>query len=155
MISSLQAVSSTPFHDESATTIALDVNAIQEAVLVAMQTGGSQLLVNALEEGHWTVAGNVVSIAVGMSESMIELSYTKEQEKLSDQAASRAAGQKVKVRLVGGSTAAPGVKPRLSSSGHPSASGSIKTKAAEEPVVQRMMEKFGAEIRIVMDRSER
>ncbi len=32
---------------------------------------------------------------------------------------------------------------------------SIKTKAADEPVVKRMMEKFGAEIRIVMDRSER
>jgi hypothetical protein len=31
----------------------------------------------------------------------------------------------------------------------------MKTRAADEPVVKRMMEKFGAEIRIVMDRSER
>jgi hypothetical protein len=134
---------------------ALDVDAIRGAVLVAMQAGGSQLLVNALEEGNWTGAGNVVSIAVDMSESMIELSYTKEQEKFSDQAASRVAGQKVKVRLVGGGPASSAAKPRSSRGGPSAASGSIKTKAAEEPVVQRMMEKFGAEIRIVMDRSER
>jgi hypothetical protein len=34
-------------------------------------------------------------------------------------------------------------------------SDSIKTRAAEESVVKRMMEKFGAEIRIVMDRTEK
>ena len=167
-VPSMQAASSAPFDNGSALAVApavaprmesssaaLDVDAIRDVVLEAMQTGGSQLLVNALEEGQWTGAGDLVSIAVGMSTAMVELSYTREQERLSDQAASQVAGRRVKVRLVGGSTAAPEVKPRTSGSARSGAAGSIKTKAAEEPIVKRMMEKFGAEIRIVMDRSER
>ena len=90
-----------------------------------------------------------------MSAAMVELSYTKEQEKLSNQAASRIAGRMIKVRLVGGAETAVTMKPRQSGPSRAAASDSIKTKAADEPVVKRMIEKFGAEIRIVMDRSER
>jgi len=133
----------------------LDVDAIREAVLRAMETGGSQMLVHALEEGHWTAEGNLVSVQVGMSDGMIELSYTKEQEKLSIQAATEVAGRTVKVRLVGGSTAAETGKPQAPRTMRPGSTESIKTRAADEPVVKRMMEKFGAEIRIVMDRTER
>jgi DNA polymerase III subunit gamma/tau len=134
---------------------ALDVDAIREAVLQAMETGGSQMLVHTMEEGEWSGEGNLVSVRVGMSDAMIGVSYTREQEKLSGQAASRVSGRAVKVRLVGGATAAPEANPRLSGTGRAAASGSIKTRAADEPVVKRMMEKFGAEIRMVMDRSER
>jgi hypothetical protein len=138
---------------------ALNVDAIREAVLQAMEAGGSQMLVHALEEGEWSDAGNLVSIQVEMSESMIELSYTREQERLSNQAATRVAGRAVKVRLVGGAASSVEVKPRRSgaeqNASPAGSSESIKTRAAGEPVVQRMMEKFGAEIRIVMDRSER
>jgi len=134
---------------------ALDVDAIREAVLQAMETGGSQMLVHALEEGRWSGEGSGVSIQVEMSESMIELSYTREQEKLSNQAASRVTGRAMKVRLVSGGTSAAEVKPRQSRVPRAGSSESIKTRAAEEPVVKQMMEKFGAEIRIVMDRSER
>jgi hypothetical protein len=90
-----------------------------------------------------------------MSEAMVGVSYTREQEKLSNQAASQAAGCAVKVRLVGGSTPSAEAKPRTAGPQRAAASGSSKTRAAEEPVVKRMMEKFGAEIRMVMDRSER
>jgi DNA polymerase-3 subunit gamma/tau len=134
---------------------ALDLDAIREAVLQAMETGGSQMLVHSLDEGQWTAEGNQVSIQVGMSDAMIELSYTREQEKLSAEAATRMSGRAVKVRLVGGATSATGGKRRLSRTANAGGSESIKTRAADEPVVKRMMEKFGAEIRIVMDRSER
>jgi DNA polymerase-3 subunit gamma/tau len=134
---------------------ALDVDAIREAVLQAMETGGSQMLVHALEEGEWSGESSQVSIKVAMSESMIELSYTKAQEKLSSQAATRVAGRPVKVRLVGGATSSAEVKPRSSRTAPAGGSESIKTRAAGEPVVKRMMETFGAEIRIVMDRSGR
>jgi hypothetical protein len=141
---------------DASVNASLDVDAIREAVLQAMETGGSQMLVHALEEGEWLGEGNQVSVKVGMSDAMIELSYTREQEKLSCQAATRVAGRPVKVRLVGGATASTEAKPRRAASAQNTAGGeSIKTRAAGEPVVQRMMEKFGAEIRIVMDRSER
>ncbi len=153
-----------PFDNGSALAVApaaeiastpLDVDAIREAVLQAMESGGSQMLVHALEEGEWSGEGNLVSVQVSMSEAMIGVSYTREQEKLSNQAASQAAGRAVKVRLVGGSTPSAETKPRAASPQRAAASGSLKTRAAEEPVVKRMMEKFGAEIRMVMDRSER
>ncbi|PSH04611.1 MAG: hypothetical protein CXZ00_07310 [Acidobacteria bacterium] len=136
-------------------TLALDVDAIRQAVLQAMESGGSQMLTTALEEGHWSAEGNQVSIQVEMSDSMIELSYTKEQEKLSSMAATRVAGRKVKVRLVGGATISADVKSSRSHTPYPEDASNIKAKAAEEPVVKRMIEKFGAEIRVVMDRSER
>jgi DNA polymerase-3 subunit gamma/tau len=162
-ISSIATESGGPFENGSGLAVAprmetsspaLDIDAIRQAVLQAMETGGSQILVQALEEGHWSGEGNQISIQVGMSDSMIELSYTKEQEKLSSLAATGVAGHKVKVRLVGGATTAAEVKPRHSSTPHPENSASLKTRAADEPVVKRMIEKFGAEIRIVMDRSE-
>jgi DNA polymerase-3 subunit gamma/tau len=133
---------------------ALDVNAIRDAVLQAMESGGSQMLVHALEEGEWSGEGNLVSVQVGMSDAMIGISYTREQEKLSNQAASKAAGRTIKVRLVGGTAPVTEAKPRPVAE-RAAASGSLKARAAEEPVVKRMMEKFGAEIRMVMDRSER
>ena len=133
----------------------LDVDAVREAVLQAMETGGSQMLVHSLEEGHWSGEGNQVSIQVETSDAMVELSYTKDQEKLSSQAATRVAGRPVKVKVVGGATSAAEVKPRQSNAPRSGSSENIKTRAADEPVVKRMMETFGAEIRIVMDRSER
>jgi DNA polymerase-3 subunit gamma/tau len=133
----------------------LDLDAIREAVLQAMETGGSQMLVHALDEGQWTAENSQVSIQVGMSDAMIELSYTREQEKLSTKAATEVAGRAVKVRLVSGAASGPGGKPRPARITNTAGAESIKTKAADEPVVKRMMEKFGAEIRIVMDRTER
>ena len=130
----------------------LDVDAIREAVLTAMEQGGSQMLTHAMEEGHWSGEGNQVSVQVEMSDAMVEVSYARDQERLASQAAGKVAGRAMKVRLVGGAT-----QPAQAKAGPARAGGSdnIKTKAAEEPVVKRMIEKFGAEIRIVMDRSER
>lgn len=140
---------------EASMNATLDVDAIREAVLQAMESGGSQMLVHALEEGAWAGEGNAVSIQVAMSASMIELSYTREQERLSNQAATRVAGRAVKVRLAAGAVSSAEVRPRRTHAAQGSGSESIKTRAAGELVVKRMMEKFGAEIRIVMDRSER
>jgi DNA polymerase-3 subunit gamma/tau len=67
---------STPFDNGSALAVAprvdtshavLDVSAIREAVLQALETGGSQMLSHALEEGRWSVEGSLVAIQVEMS----------------------------------------------------------------------------------------
>lgn len=163
-LASVPTATSAPFDNGSALAVAprmespapaLDLDALREAVLQAMETGGSQMLVHALEEGHWSSQNDQVSIQVQMSDAMIELSYTKEQEKLSNQAATRIAGHTVKVRLMSGAETAATVKPRQSSAPRAASGDNIKTRAADEPVVKQMIEKFGAEIRIVMDRSER
>jgi len=137
----------------------VDLDSVRDAILDAMQSGGSQMLTHALEEGAWSCAGSQISIAVDMSEAMIGVSFTREQERLSTQAASRAAGHRMKVKLVSAgldsATKAAGTKAPKSSAR--AAEGSLrnaKSRAADEPVVQRMIEKFGAEIRIVLDRTE-
>jgi hypothetical protein len=132
---------------------ALDVEAIRTAVLEAMESSGSKILVSALDEGEWSAEGNTVSVKVSMSAAMVEVSFGRDQERAATAAATRIAGVPVRLRLVGGAVVAaqPKRAPRQGSGD----GASLKTKAADEPVVKRMMEKFGAEIRIVMDRSER
>jgi hypothetical protein len=143
---------------ESATQPSPDLDAVREAVLEAMQSGGSQMLVQALEEGAWSCSAKLVTVEVGMSEAMIGVSFTRQQERLAAQAAGRVAGHAMKVRLVSGAVPPPGdpsgARTKSRAASQPG-SRNIQSQAAEEPVVQRMMEKFGAEIRIVIDRSER
>jgi len=62
-------------------------------------------------------------------------------------AASGALGRPAKLQVLPGLTPQAGA-PRPASSG---SNGSPRGRAEQEPVVQRMMEKFGAEIRTVID----
>ena len=128
----------------------LDVDALREAVLNAMEKSGSQMLVHALEEAEWSAEGNQLTVKVAMSQSMVEISYTREQERAANQAATHAAGRTVKVRLVGGATVTAAPKARAPRTG---GEGNFKAKAADEPLVKQMQEKFGAEIRMIVDRS--
>jgi len=130
----------------------LDVDAIREAIMTAFESGASQMLVHAMDEGEWSAEAGAIKVKLDMSESMISISYARDQERLANQAATKVAGRPVKVRLAGGAAPAVEKKPRPIRTG--GAEG-FRTRAAEEPVVKRMVEKFGAEIRIVMDRSEK
>jgi DNA polymerase-3 subunit gamma/tau len=128
----------------------LNVDALREAVLNAMEKSGSQMLVHALEEAEWSAEGNQLTVKVAMSQSMVEISYTREQERAANQSATHAAGRTVKVRLVGGATVMATPKARTPRTG---GEGNFKAKAADEPLVKQMQEKFGAEIRMIVDRS--
>jgi hypothetical protein len=129
----------------------LNVDSLREAVLDAMEKNGSQMLVNALEEAEWSVEGNLLSVKVTMSTAMVEISYTREQERAANQAATHVAGRTVKVKLVGGAAVAATPKARVPRKG---GEGTFKAKAADEPLVKQMQEKFGAEIRMIVDRSQ-
>ena len=130
----------------------LDVDALRDAVLAALEGNASQMLIQAMEEGEWVSENGALVVKVEMSDSMVSISYTRDQEKVANQAAARIAGRHCKVRLMGGAApaAASAKKPRAMRTG---GADGYKTRALEEPVVKRMMEKFGAEVRIVMDRS--
>ncbi|MDR3764626.1 MAG: DNA polymerase III subunit gamma/tau [Acidobacteriota bacterium] len=134
-----------------ASSAPLDVDALREAVLHALEGKASQMLVQAMEEGEWAAEGHGLTVKVEMSDSMISISYTRDQEKAANQAAARAAGRPCKVRLLGGAAPAAERKPRAVRAG---GGEGFKTRAMEEPVVKRMIEKFTAEVRIIMDRSE-
>lgn len=126
-----------------------DIDAIREAVLDALEDGGWKMAVSTLEAGDWSVTGSQLNITVAISPAMINVTFGNDQKKAATAAANRIAGRPLKLNIVGGTpTAQPNAAPRRSSGG-----GNIRGRAADEPVVKRMVEKFGAEIRTVIDNS--
>jgi len=120
---------------------------VRAAVLNAVEGAGLSMLSSMLAAGEWTVNGNDLIIKVAASAALIEMSISNEGRKIVTAAASGALGRPTKLQVLPGPAPQPGA-PRAVSSG---SNGSPRGRAEQEPVVQRMMEKFGAEIRTVID----
>jgi len=114
-------------------------------VIDALEESGNHNLASTLAGGTTTLEGNELVITVAQPASVIPFMMSAEQRKTAAVAASAAAGRAIKVTLAGGA-AAVAPAPRAPHNG-----GSARGRAAEDPVVQRMREKFGAEIRTVID----
>lgn len=114
-------------------------------VIDALEEGGNHNLASTLAVGSATLEGSELVITVAQPASVIPFMMSAEQRKTAAAAAGAAAGRAIKVTLMGGAVAvAPA--PRAPHNG-----GSARGRAADDPVVQRMREKFGAEIRTVID----
>jgi hypothetical protein len=86
---------------------------------------------------------------VAASSTMIEMSFTADARRIASAAASGVAGRPIKMQVEpGGRRSRPGPSPRASN-------GSARSRAEQDPIVQRMQEKFGAEIRTVIDYREK
>jgi DNA polymerase-3 subunit gamma/tau len=118
---------------------------IRAAVLHVLARAGQAMLCSMLETGEWKIAGNDLIIKVAASAGLIEMSVSGEARRMMIGAASGALGKAVKLQIVTGATPQP-VPSRTSP-----ANGSSRGRAEQEPVVQRMKEKFGAEIRTIID----
>ncbi len=121
---------------------------LRDAVLNAL--GNQPMLVSILENAEWTLAGNSLTAKVAASSTMIEMSFTAEARRISSAAASGRAGRPIKMQVEpGGATqATPATR-------KPSLNGSARSRAEKDPIVQRMQERFGAEIRTVIDYREK
>jgi DNA polymerase-3 subunit gamma/tau len=128
-------------------------DSMRDAVLNALSN--QPMLVSMLEVAAWTVNGNSLLARVDASATMIEMSFTAEARQIASAAASRHAGRPVKMQVEpGGPTPASGQTssaPRRAAA----ANGSARSRAEQDPIVQRMKEKFGAEIRTVIDHREK
>jgi hypothetical protein len=100
-----------------------------------------------IETGDWKIQGNELIIRVGASETMIEMSVSSEGRKIIIAAASGKMGRPMKLQVLPGGVVQPST---LKTSAAP-VNGSSRGRAEQEPVVQRLREKFGAEIRTVID----
>ena len=118
---------------------------LRDAVLNALNGAGQRILVNLLEAGEWQVEGNDVVIKVASSAAVIEMSLGADAKRLMIATASGALGRPMKLRVVPGGTAQAAARP-VSSNG-----GGGRGRAEQDPVVRRMKEKFGAEIRTIID----
>ena len=119
------------------------------AVLNALANAGQPMLVTMLETGEWKSEGNEVVVRVSTSPTIIDMSFGAEAKRVATAAASAALGRPVRVKVVSGGTIQATPAPR------PAANGSGRSRAEQDPVVRRMKEKFGAEIRTIIDYKEK
>jgi DNA polymerase III subunit gamma/tau len=122
----------------------------REAVLNALSEANQRILVNMLETAEWKLEGNEVVIKVASSAMVIEMSLGPDARRLMIATASGAVGRPVKLRVVPGGVAQTVARP-ASASGN----GGGRGRAEQDPVVRRMKEKFGAEIRTIIDYKEK
>jgi len=119
---------------------------LRNAVLNAL--AGQPMLVTLLEGGEWSVEGNELVIKVASSASVIEMSLSADARRLVMATASGVLGRPVKLRVV------PSGKPPAAA-GTARSNGGGRGRVEQDPIVRRMKEKFGAEIRTVIDYKEK
>jgi DNA polymerase III subunit gamma/tau len=138
------------------------IDRLQSAVLQALTDGNQRILVSMLEAGEWSVQGNELLIKISESQTVIDMSVGPEARRLAIASASGVLGRAVKLKIIPGPAVTPqdqndgnGAKRNGASvrSSGPAVGG--RGRAEQDPVVQRMREKFGAEIRTVIDYKEK
>jgi len=130
---------------DSGDNTAPGLDEVRAAVLDAL--GGHQMCAAMLDAGEWSVAGNELVVKVAASSAIIEMTVGADAKRLAIAAASGALGRPVKLKVVSGGVAA---QP-ASNNQRSFSNGGSRGRAEQDPVVQRMKEKFGAEIRTVID----
>jgi hypothetical protein len=133
--------------------VSADLDRLQAAVLQALTDGNQRILVSMLSGGEWSVQGNELVIKVPESQTVVDMSLGPDAKRLAIASASGVLGRAVKLKVVPGATVVPQEKKNGSTS-LPSGPGG-RGRAEQDPIVQRMREKFGAEIRTVIDYREK
>jgi DNA polymerase III subunit gamma/tau len=133
------------------------VERLQSAVLQALIDGNQRILASLLESGEWSVVGNELVIRVAESQTMVDMSVGPEAKRLAIAAASGVLGKAVKLRIVAGSVVSSEKRNGSTSkaSGLAVSNVSGRGRAEQDPVVRRLQEKFGAQIRTVIDYKEK
>ena len=119
---------------------------LRNAVLSAL--AGQPMLATLIESGEWSVEGSELVIKVPSSASVIDMSVSADARRLVVATASGVLGRPVKLKVV-----ASGKPP--AAAGPPRSNGGGRSRVEQDPVVRRMKEKFGAEIRTVIDYKEK
>ena len=143
---------SQPSGEACATAVLVTCESLRDAVLSAV--GNQPTLLSLLETAEWRLEGSTLTAKAAVSSTLIEMSFTAEARRAAGVAGGKVAGRPIKVQ-VEPVQVEPGSSPQASVAARPAAKGSARSRAEEDPIVQRMKEKFGAEIRTVIDYRER
>jgi hypothetical protein len=135
---------------------------VRNAVLQALMDGNQRILVSMLEAGEWSVEGNDLVIKVSESQTVVEMSLSADARRLAIASASGILGRAVKLKIVSGAAVpgasgetVEGMRNGSATSGATNAAPGGRSRAEQEAVVRRLREKFGAEIRTVIDYKEK
>jgi DNA polymerase-3 subunit gamma/tau len=130
----------------------VSLQSIREAIVAALDSAGQATISDWLSAGEWSATENEIHVKVPASAVMLDMSFGDHPRRITTQAASAAAGRPMKLKLLPGAV--------LNGNGHSrpaprAASGSARARAAEDPIVRYMQQKFKAEIRTVIDHTEK
>jgi len=123
----------------------VDANVVRDGILKTLSSTEQTVLTSMLESGEWQLVGNEIMVKVAASAALIDMSVSSEAKRLIIASASGILGRPAKLQILPGGSAQP-VQAKASAP-----NGSGRGRAEQEPVVQRMKEKFGAEIRTIID----
>ncbi len=124
-------------------------DSLRDAVLNAL--GNQQMLVSLLENAEWRLEGNALIARASASSTLIEMSFPADARRIAGAAASGLAGRPIKLQVEPGGAPQAESAPRRATASN----GSARSRAEQDPIVQRMKERFGAEIRTVIDYREK
>jgi DNA polymerase III subunit gamma/tau len=130
----------------------LSIGEIQARVVGAVEEAGFPSVANLLDGGEWSLAGSEVVIKVTATPTVVDMVVNAEAKRVATTAATAAARRAIKLKIIGGAAAngSASPSPRIQSA----PAGSARQRAAEDPIVRRMQEKFNAEIRTVIDKRQ-
>ena len=126
---------------------------LRSALIELLEAQAQNTAADLLARGEWKLEDNQLSLRLPLSEKVIDLSLSTEVRRLLTQEASRLCGRPIKLKVAGGGVAQAPAARVSNGSGNQNGNraGGARQRAAEDPVVQRMQEKFGAEVRTVVD----
>jgi DNA polymerase-3 subunit gamma/tau len=132
----------------SKSSVSLD--GLRDSVLNALSGAGHRMLVSMLDPGQWSIEGSEVVVKVAASPTVIDMSLGADARRLAIATASGTLGKAVKVKVISG-----GVAQKSAPNARSAPNGSTRGRAEQDPIVRRMQEKFGAEIRTVIDQRDK
>ena len=140
----------------ASTVAAAPIERLRSSMLQALLDGNQRILVSMLEAGEWSVEGNEVVIKVSESQTVVDMSLGADARRLAIASASGVLGRAVKLRIVSGATVTPTeIKRNGARVGTANSGAGGRSRAEQDAVVRRLQEKFGAEIRTVIDYKEK
>jgi DNA polymerase-3 subunit gamma/tau len=116
------------------------------AIIAEVEAAGQPMAASLLSGGRWFFEGSQPAVQVAATDFTIKMTLGAEPLKVANAAASKALGRPAKLKISSG-----GTNGTANTTDAPRKAGTSTSRAAEDPVVQRMREKFGAEIRTVID----
>ena len=129
----------------------ITVEKLRSALIEVLEAQNQHTAADLLANGEWKFEGSQLALRLPISDKVIDLSVSTEARRLLTQEASRLCGRSIKLALSGGGTAQNAPVERASNGNGNGNGAGARQRAAEDPVVKRMQEKFGAEVRSVID----
>lgn len=129
------------------------VEKVRNAVLQALADGNQNFLASLLSGGEWSVQGAELIIKIAESQTVLDMSLGNDAKRLAIASASGAIGRALKLKVIAGATVAS--QPKRNGTPSPSSGPGGRSRAEQDPIVRRMQEKFGAEIRTVIDHRDK